>query len=102
MRDHAVGREQAMQVLWFWLKAFLLIGVVGWLVIFTGVGLLVDLVLSFIFDLFSITAEPYWRSSSDGQTYSWVTVIRYVFSFVAWFVFGRFVWLRLRQAKERQ
>ena len=34
-----------MQALWFWLKAFLLIGVVGWLVIFTGVGLLVDLVL---------------------------------------------------------
>jgi hypothetical protein len=85
-----------MQVLWFWLKAFLLIGVVGWLVIFTGVGLLVDLVLYFIFDLFSITAEPYFRNPVDGQTYSWLTVIRYVFSFVAWFIFGRVVWLRLR------
>lgn len=84
-----------MQALWFWLKVFLLIGVVGWLVIFTGVGLLVDLVLYFFFDLFSITAEPYWRNPSDGQTYSWLTIIRYVFSFVAWFIFGRFVWLKL-------
>ena len=85
-----------MQTPWFWVKVLLLIGVVGWLVVFTGSAILVEMVLYFVLHLASIP-EPYLRL--EGQTYSWITVIRWCGSFAIWFFYGKWVWKKLIRRK---
>lgn len=85
-----------MQTPWFWVKVLLLIGVVGWLVVFTGSAILLEMVLYFALHLASIP-EPYLRL--EGQTYSWITVIRWCGSFAIWFFYGKWVWKKLIRRK---
>jgi uncharacterized membrane protein YphA (DoxX/SURF4 family) len=86
-----------MQALRFWLKVLLLIGVVGWLVIFTGVAFLVHIGFDIVLN-FTSMPEPYFRL--EGQTYSWFTLIRWVVGFVAWFIYGHGVWRKLQQSQK--
>jgi len=88
--------KSSSQTLWFWTQVLFFIGVVGWLVVFTGSAILVEMVLYFVLHLASIP-EPYFRL--EGQTHSWITVIRWCGSFAIWFFYGKWVWKKLIRRK---
>ena len=88
--------KSSSQTLWFWTQVLFFIGVVGWLVVFTGSAILLEMVLYFALHLASIP-EPYLRL--EGQTYSWITVIRWCGSFAIWFFYGKWVWKKLIRRK---
>ena len=80
---------------WFFLRLVLFIGVIGWVVVYTGVNILLDIVLGFVLNSRDSIVEPYFRL--EGETYTWSFLIRSVVGLVVWFFYAGWIWKKEKQ-----
>ncbi len=78
------------QILWYWARGLFFAGVVGWLIVYTGVSFLMSVLVAIFLELFSIS-EPYFRST-EGETISVPLLISQLAGLLVWAAYVWSIW----------
>ena len=70
------------QILWYWARGLFFAGVVGWLIVYTGVSFLMSILVAIFLEFASIP-EPYFRST-EGETISVPLLISQIAGLLVW------------------
>jgi hypothetical protein len=78
------------QILWYWARGLFFAGVVGWLIVYTGVSFLMSILVAICLEFASIP-EPYFRST-EGETISVPLLISQLAGLLVWAAYAWSIW----------
>ena len=78
------------QILWYWVRGLFFAGVVGWLIVYTGVSFLISTLVPIFLEFASIP-EPYFRGA-EGETISVHLLISQLAGLLVWAAYAWSIW----------